>query len=335
MATLVNKIVEGLRGDAFLVARDLGHEALMKPKGLETLISRIRANVFPRATEEARELFRAGQRQGGVLSRQSGESMLSYTSRRRRWWRLLIELDPSLQLSEEMRSELMLELSGISRQEVLVIKSCAVSMHFEHIAEVLVKHYSSTHLKEGSRSWNPPSQSRHLMNYTSKGKGKGKPRYHATGYVGLENEWKYDDPNDWPTCDADYWDEDTPYTGLVAEADQGGDEWDANPHDENDESNEYEYVDGIEDHDALALNAIVELDGADEKTMGEAIQLQLAAYAAFGKAKGKGVGKSKGKGKGKGKLVRSHLSIEQRRQKLSDLKRKSSLWWNRSLGRRP
>ena len=133
---MVNKIVEGLRGDAFLVARDLGHEALMKPKGLETLISRIRANVFPRATEEARELFRAGQRQGGVLSRQSGESMLSYTSRRRRWWRLLVELDPSLQLSEEMRSELMLELSGISRQEVLVIKSCAVSLHFEHIAEV-------------------------------------------------------------------------------------------------------------------------------------------------------------------------------------------------------
>ncbi len=68
--TLVSKVVEGLRGDTFLAARDIGHEALMKPKGLETLISRIRANVFPRATEEARELFRAGQRQGGVLSRQ-------------------------------------------------------------------------------------------------------------------------------------------------------------------------------------------------------------------------------------------------------------------------
>ena len=99
MATLVNKIVDGLRGDAFLVARNLGHEALMKPKGLETLINRIRTNVFPRAIEEARELFRAGQRQGGVLSRQSGESMLSYTSRRPRWWRLLMELDPSFQLS--------------------------------------------------------------------------------------------------------------------------------------------------------------------------------------------------------------------------------------------
>ena len=89
-----------------------------------------------------------------------------------------------------------------------------MSLHFEHIAEVLVKHYSSTHLKEGPRSWNPPTQSKHFMNYASKGKGKGKARYHATGYVGLENEWKYDDPNDWPTCDADYWDEDTPYTGL-------------------------------------------------------------------------------------------------------------------------
>ena len=323
LATLVNKIVEGLRGDAFLVARDLGHEVLMQPKGLETLISRIRANVFPRATEEARELFRAGQRQGGVLSRQSGESMLSYTSRRRRWWRLLVELDPSLQLSEEMRSELMLELSGISRQEVLVIKSCALSLSFEHIAEVLVKHYSSTHLKEGSRSWNPTSQSKHLMNYASKGKGKGKPRYYSTGYVGLESEWKYDDPNDWPTCDADYWDDETPYTGLVAEGDYGDDEQDSTQHVEYEESNDYEYVEGIEDQDALALNAIVELEGADEKTVGEAIQLQLAAYAAFGKAKGKGFGKFKGKGKGKGKVIKSHLSIEQRRQKLSELKKNS------------
>ena len=323
LATLVNKIVEGLRGDAFLVARDLGHEVLMQPKGLETLISRIRANVFPRATEEARELFRAGQRQGGVLSRQSGESMLSYTSRRRRWWRLLVELDPSLQLSEEMRSELMLELSGISRQEVLVIKSCALSLSFEHIAEVLVKHYSSTHLKEGSRSWNPTSQSKHLMNYASKGKGKGKPRYYSTGYVGLESEWKYDDPNDWPTCDADYWDDETPYTGLVAEGDYGDDEQDSTQHVEYEESNDYEYVEGIEDQDALALNAIVELEGADEKTVGEAIQLQLAAYAAFGKAKGKGFGKFKGKGKGKGKVIKSHLSIEQRRQMLSELKKNS------------
>ena len=52
--------------------------------------------------------------------------------------------------------------------------------------------------------------------------------------------------------------------------------------------------------------------------------MQLAAHAAFGKAKGKGKGKSKkGKGKGKGKVVRGHLTLEQRREKLKSLKAKS------------
>ena len=52
--------------------------------------------------------------------------------------------------------------------------------------------------------------------------------------------------------------------------------------------------------------------------------MHLAAHAAFGKAEGKGQGKSKkGKDKGKGKVVRSHLTLEQRREKLKSLKAKS------------
>ena len=52
--------------------------------------------------------------------------------------------------------------------------------------------------------------------------------------------------------------------------------------------------------------------------------LKLAANAAFGKARGKGKGgKSKGKGKGNGKVVRSKLTLEQRRDKLRALKAKS------------
>ena len=50
-----------------------------------------------------------------------------------------------------------------------------------------------------------------------------------------------------------------------------------------------------------------------------AIQLMLAANAAFGKARGKNKGKSKGKGKGKGKVVRSNLTLNQRRDKLRAL----------------
>lgn len=78
---LVNKVVEGLRGDAFLIARDMGLEFLIVPGGIERLVELVRQNVFPRATEEAKELFRMGQRQGGPFSRQSGESMLSFTQR--------------------------------------------------------------------------------------------------------------------------------------------------------------------------------------------------------------------------------------------------------------
>ena len=109
---LVNKIVEGLRGDAFAIARDVGLDQLTAPGGLEHLITQITAHVFPRAQEEAKELFRAGQRVGGSSARQSLEPMLSYTQRHRRWWKILIELDPSMQLSDSLRRELLIELSG-------------------------------------------------------------------------------------------------------------------------------------------------------------------------------------------------------------------------------
>ena len=49
-----------------------------------------------------------------------------------------------------MRVELLLELSGLSRQESLVIKACTSnSKSFEAVAAILVEHYSGVHLKEG------------------------------------------------------------------------------------------------------------------------------------------------------------------------------------------
>ena len=67
-------MIEGLRGDAFSIARDLGLEVLSEPGGLVKLVGEIKSHVFPRAREEAKELFRAGQKQGGPLSRQPGET---------------------------------------------------------------------------------------------------------------------------------------------------------------------------------------------------------------------------------------------------------------------
>ena len=54
---LVRKVMEGLRGDAFLMAKDLGLDVLMDvgpPTGLEELVERIKEHVFPLRAHEAR-----------------------------------------------------------------------------------------------------------------------------------------------------------------------------------------------------------------------------------------------------------------------------------------
>ena len=90
------------------------------------------------------------------------------------------------------------------------------------------------------------------------------------------------------------------------------------PEGDGEEYEDYE----VSESEAIALNRLEELEESSEA--GHAVQLHLAAHAAFGKAKGEGKGKSKkGKGKGKGKVVRSHLTLEQRREKLKSLKAKS------------
>ena len=74
-----------------------------------------------------------------------------------------------------MRAKLMLELSGTSYQEALVIKAIAgTPLGFEKVGRCVVSHYGSVHLRGGrhltsSSSGGPPKR-------VSRGKGKGKPR---------------------------------------------------------------------------------------------------------------------------------------------------------------
>ena len=153
---MVQKVLEGLREEAFELARDIGVDVLTQPGGLRKFAEKLRDVVFPRASEEARELFKTGQKPGS-LARQNQESMLSHVSRRRRWWKLLKTLDGSIELSEPMRVELLLELSGLSRQEIIVIKACAPdAKSFESVAATLVEQYSGVHLREG-RSLGQPN----------------------------------------------------------------------------------------------------------------------------------------------------------------------------------
>ena len=92
---LVTEVMEGLRGDAFLMAKDLGLSALMDvgpPTGLDLLVERIKEHVFPLRSHEARELFGLGQQASGILS---------FIGRRKRWWIQLKELDPEMTISTQ------------------------------------------------------------------------------------------------------------------------------------------------------------------------------------------------------------------------------------------
>ena len=60
-AELVQKVLEGLRGDAYLAAQDLGVERLMQEDGIDELIRALKRLTFPLQTLEAKELFRTGQ----------------------------------------------------------------------------------------------------------------------------------------------------------------------------------------------------------------------------------------------------------------------------------
>ena len=199
---MVQKVLEGLREEAFELARGIGVDVLTQPGGLRKFVEKLRDTVFPRASEEARALFKVGQKPGS-LARQTGESMLSYVSRRRRWWKLLKTVDGSIELSEPMRVELLLKLSGLSRQEIIVIKACAPdAKSFESVAATLVEQYSGVHLREGRslgqpnlrNSGNLQTRSGRPSGYRPKGKGKTYKAYTADAWY--EEDVYYEEDQD-------------------------------------------------------------------------------------------------------------------------------------------
>ena len=130
-----------------------------KKPGVQILIEAIRRQVFPMTTHEAKELFRQYCRPKGPLSRQNGESMQQYISRRKRCWNLLIELDPELNLSEGHRADMLLDLAGLEKTERTMIQaSIGNARDFDRIAEALVVQHPRIHIK------------------TTSGKGKSHPK---------------------------------------------------------------------------------------------------------------------------------------------------------------
>ena len=304
MSECVSKILEGLRGDAFSIARDIGLARLLQPDGIDHLIEQIRQQAFPLQSEEASELFRQGQLLTGPLAKQQGEPMLSYIARRKRWWSTLCELDPDIRLSEAMRANLLVELSGLSRQEQLMVKTAARSQTTDEYARVLVQHHSVVHMKERLLTEKPNTQRAGYRSWSDRQQHNNAPKF---GYLG----YGYDD-----------YEAAEPDQGTIPEedfADAAYPAMDATPEDS-----------WVDDEDvAMQLNAYtaiseeLEVDEVSEE-YAEAVQLAYAATNTLNQAKGKGKGKSnEGKGKSGGKLVKSNLTIADRKAKLQELKSKS------------
>lgn len=148
---LGSRLVEGLTGEALKVAMTMGHSELVKDTAVLTLVDKMKKHIFPLASAEARELYKMGQRPG-ILSRQTGESMISYVERRKRWWDMLTKLDPKIGLSETLLGELRLEQSGLSHTErMMVMTSTNNDLDFDTIATALVKQHASRESVQGNK----------------------------------------------------------------------------------------------------------------------------------------------------------------------------------------
>ena len=164
----VSKVVDGLQGDAFTTAQDLGLEELWKgptdkgkeedgefipektfTSGIDKLITAMRAMVFPHSTQEAKVMFRHYCTTSGTLSRQYGESMKQYVARRKRCWNLICELDKEGEMSEGCRADMLLRHSRLSKRERATIQASIQNGHdFQKMADALMLLYPRIHVTE-------------------------------------------------------------------------------------------------------------------------------------------------------------------------------------------
>ena len=201
---MVRRVLERLRDEVFELARDIGVESLTGPGGLDDFINRMREVVFARDRGSARTIPR------WAAPGNTGRRVYALVSRRRRWWKLLKTLDSSIELSEPMRVELLLELSGLTRQESLVTTACAQDIKsFESVARTLI------HLREGrtlgggtqGNTARPPWGRRKGTSKGPSGKSSGKG-FTRRAYPAIEEEEEYDG-------EEDYLEEESPWEAMM------------------------------------------------------------------------------------------------------------------------
>ena len=225
---LASKFLDSLRGEAYIAAEDLGTEILFSKDNIPKVIEAVRKNLFPLVEQESKELYRLGTQIGGILSRQAGESMTSYLSRRNRWWRKLKQLDDKVQISEGILTDLLLDNAGINRQErLMVLTALGGSTKTEDAEKALIKMHSRIHLLEKKNA--QPSKGKGQSGKAFYGKGRKGKTFKGASYSYLSTtEELFEDPyadgsNDgaaYPALDDE---DDWSYPGYPEEDGEGDD----------------------------------------------------------------------------------------------------------------
>ena len=184
------RLIEGLRGPALQVARNLQIERLSAEDGASYLLKGLQTSLQPRSKQEARDLYQAGAQVGGVLSRQSTEAMSNYVLRRRAWHSAMVDLDPELTLPEGIRTEQLLLNAGITQDQQLMVRTAINGdMTWNKVCDELIAQHSRLHEKEkgkgGYRDWSYKG---------GKSYGKKKGHHFRSYYVeddpGQDEQWE-------------------------------------------------------------------------------------------------------------------------------------------------
>ena len=94
-------------------------------------------------------IYYAGIRPDGPLCRRHSETIFEYIIRRRRWHEMLMGLDPTFSISQDMLSMYLVDFANISEQEKMSVLAWAgESMNFETTAEHLQRICLYSHLRD-------------------------------------------------------------------------------------------------------------------------------------------------------------------------------------------
>lgn len=134
-ADLISRVIDAFTDDALRFAMEMVFDSLGGPGRLAVLIRAMEDHVTLFQDDEARDLLHACTRVDSPLSRQTGESMTPYVTRRKRWIQRLTSLDNSTDVSENILAGYLLGGASLNKDEQLMIRTvCGNHRVLEEIA---------------------------------------------------------------------------------------------------------------------------------------------------------------------------------------------------------